>query len=119
MLEDNIFAKIIRKEIKADIIYEDEAILAFSDINPIAPIHVLVVPKNPYIHFIDFMYNGSEKEVAQYFKAIKNVIDLLELKENSFRMITNNGEYAGQTIMYFHVHIIGGKKLGELINEKI
>jgi histidine triad (HIT) family protein len=112
---DNIFAKIVRKEIEANIIYEDEHILAFNDINPVAPIHILVIPKKHYVNFVDFVYNGSSEEVGNYFKTIKNIVDKLDLKDGSFRMITNNGEYSGQTIMYFHTHILGGKQLRELI----
>ncbi len=114
-MENNIFAKIVKREIDANIIYEDENILAFDDINPVAPIHVLVIPKKQYVNFLDFVYNGSIEDVAHYFKAIKHVVDRLNLKDGSFRMITNNGEYSGQTIMYFHTHIIGGKQLRELI----
>lgn len=112
---DNIFLKIVRKEIKSDIVYENNDVLAFKDIKPVAPIHILVVPKKPYSNFIDFVYNGSDSEVVNYFKSIKDITELLNLKEGSFRMISNNGEYSGQTVMYFHTHIIGGKRLIELV----
>ena len=114
-VSETVFSKIISKQIHANIIYEDDEILAFDDINHVAPIHVLVIPKKQYINFLDFISTASDKEVAQYFKAIKKVTDLLHLKDNSFRMITNSGEYSGQTIMYFHTHIIGGKEMKELL----
>ena len=112
---ETVFSKIINKQIHANIIYEDDDVLAFDDVNPVAPIHVLLIPKKQYINFLDFIETASDKEISQYFKAIKKVIDLLNLKENSFRMISNNGKYSGQSVMYFHTHIIGGKKMKELI----
>ena len=113
--DECIFSKIVRKEIKANIVYENDTVLAFNDINPVAPVHVLVIPKKKYRDFIDFTNNASDAEITQYFKSIKDITYLLNLKNVKFRLITNNGEDSGQTIMYFHTHIIGGKKLQELI----
>ena len=110
-----LFSKIVKKEINADLLYEDDDVVAFRDINPVAPVHILVVPKKKYINFIDFTDRASDKEILSYYKSIKNIVSKLELKDCSFRMLSNNGEYSGQTIMYFHTHIIGGKKLDELV----
>jgi histidine triad (HIT) family protein len=114
-MEDNIFAKIVKKELPADIIYENDYVVAFKDINPVAPVHILLIPKKQYNDVIDFVSNGSEKEIATYYKSMKEICDLLDLKHGSFRMISNNGTFSGQTVMYFHTHIIGGKELKELV----
>jgi histidine triad (HIT) family protein len=114
-LNDCIFSKIVRKEIKVDLLYEDDEVMAFRDINPVAPVHILVVPKKKYINFIDFTNRASDKEILGYYKSIKNIVVKVDLKDGSFRMLSNNGEYSGQTVMYFHTHIIGGKELGELV----
>ena len=113
--KNNIFAKILRKEIPTRIRYEDEFALCFDDIRPVAPIHILVVSKKPYINFEDFISNADEKYIASYFKAIKLITTNLDSKNKSYRLITNNGEYSGQTIMHFHTHIIAGKQLKELV----
>lgn len=112
---DCIFSKIVSKDVKADIIYENENVLAFKDINPVAPVHILVIPKKKYKNFIDFNQNASDEEILSYYKSIKYLVEKLELYDSSFRIISNNGEYSGQTVMYYHSHIIGGKKLQELI----
>lgn len=111
---NNIFAKVIRGEIKVEKLYEDENVLAFFDINPEAPIHVIVIPRTAYMSFDDFTKNASAAEVSSYFKAIPVIIQLLDLKENSYRLVTNIGEMAGQTIFHFHTHILGGRVLKDL-----
>jgi histidine triad (HIT) family protein len=112
---DNIFAKIIRGEIPAAKIYEDDKILAFNDISRTAPIHVLVIPKGQFINFTDFVSKADDKEIVDFFKKVGEIAELLNLKESGYRLISNTGSDASQTVLHFHVHIIGGKKLGGLI----
>ena len=110
---NNVFAKIIRKEITAKIIYEDDYTLAFEDANPVAPVHTLVVPKGNYIDYNDFITNATSLEISNFFKAITIITNNLNL--SSFRLITNKGEISGQSVYHFHMHIISGKQLGGLI----
>jgi len=112
----NIFAKIIRGEIPAQKIYEDKNILAFYDISKASPIHVLVIPKGEFIDFVDFTTNENTHEVANFFKKVAEIAKDLKVDESGFRLITNNGSDAHQTVKHFHVHILAGKKLGPLIS---
>lgn len=114
--KNNIFAKIIRGEIPAQKVYEDENILAFYDISKASPIHVLVIPKGEFIDFIDFTTKENPLEVANFFKKVAEIAKDLKVDESGFRMITNNGSDAHQTVKHFHVHILAGKKLGPLIS---
>ncbi len=114
--KNNIFAKIIRGEIPAQKVYEDKNILAFYDISKASPIHVLVIPKGEFIDFIDFTTKENPLEVANFFKKVAEIAKDLKVDESGFRMITNNGSDAHQTVKHFHVHILAGKKLGPLIS---
>jgi len=114
--KNNIFAKIIRGEIPAQKVYEDKNILAFYDISKASPIHVLVIPKGEFIDFIDFMTNQNLQEVANFFKKVAEIAKDLKVDKSGFRIITNNGSDAHQTVKHFHVHILAGKKLGPLIS---
>jgi diadenosine tetraphosphate (Ap4A) HIT family hydrolase len=113
--KNNIFAKIIRGEIPAKKVYEDEKVLAFYDISQAAPIHVLVVPKGEYINFSDFTSKASMEEISYFFKKLAEIATLLKLHESGFRIIYNSGNDAHQTVLHFHAHILGGKKLGPLL----
>ena len=114
--KNNIFAKIIRGEIPAKKIYEDENILAFYDISKASPIHVLVIPKGEFIDFIDFVTKENPQKVTNFFQKIAQISQDLKIVESGFRLITNNGNDAHQTVKHFHVHILAGKKLGPLIS---
>ena len=114
--KNNIFAKIIRQEIPAKIIYEDDKILAFNDISKASPTHVLVIPKGEYINYQDFVLKASSLEVANFFKKVAEICSQLKLEQNGFRLITNNGSDAHQTVKHFHVHILAGKPLGPLLS---
>jgi len=107
---DCIFCKIINKEIKADIVYEDDKVLAFRDISPKAPIHVLVIPKT---HIEGFVYLKDEHsgDINAVLKAINNVVEILKIKESGFRIIVNSGKDGGQEVEHLHFHILGGKPL--------
>ena len=110
----NIFAKIIRVEIPCKKAYEDEYAFAFHDIQPSAPVHVLVVPKGEFVSFHDFM-NQDTANIGHFFQSVRKVAESLGLKE--YRLITNHGADAGQSVFHFHVHILGGEKLGALVGK--
>jgi histidine triad (HIT) family protein len=114
--KNNIFAKIIRREIPAKIIYEDDNILAFNDISKASPTHVLVIPKGEYINYQDFVLKANSPEIANFFKTLAQICIQLNLEPNGFRLITNNGNDAHQTVKHFHVHILAGKPLGPLLS---
>jgi len=114
--KNNIFAKIIRGEVPAQKIYEDENILAFNDISKASPVHVLVVPKGEFIDFNDFVTNASSEIIVDFFKKVAQIAKELSIVEEGFRFITNNGSNAHQTVKHFHVHLLAGKKLGPLIS---
>lgn len=111
---NNIFAKILKKEIPCQSIYEDEYALAFHDIQPKAPIHVLVIPKGNYENFHNFSGNASDEEITGFYRAVARVIDGLPL-EKGYRIISNFNTFGGQEVPHFHVHILGGRTLGPLL----
>lgn len=109
----NIFAKMLRGEVPVEKLHDDAYAMAFADIAPDAPVHVLVVPKGEYQHFDDFMARADAATVQGFFAAVRQVAT--NHAGDGFRLITNNGELAGQTVHHFHVHILGGKKLGRMV----
>ncbi|TNE39934.1 MAG: histidine triad nucleotide-binding protein [Alphaproteobacteria bacterium] len=111
--KDNIFAKILRGEIPNTTVYEDDAVLAFNDIAPKTPVHVLVIPKRPYVDMDDFAANGAPEEVGNFFIKVGEIARELGLHDGGYRVVTNNGEAAGQIVPHFHVHILGGQKIAE------
>jgi diadenosine tetraphosphate (Ap4A) HIT family hydrolase len=108
--EQNIFAKILRGELSCKKIYEDDKVLAFEDIAPQAPIHILIIPKNKYISFEEFVSEADNNEITHFFKIIAKIANDNNL-ENGYRLITNKGYNGGQIVPHFHVHLLGGKKL--------
>ena len=114
--QNNIFAKILRSEIPCQKIIENEHALAFSDINPLAPTHILIIPKNSYIDFYDFTQNASLGEINLLWKLVNDVIEHQSLSEKGFRIITNSGKDGNQDVPHFHVHLLGGKNLGRMMN---
>ena len=115
--QNNIFAKIIRGEIPAQKIYEDDLVLAFNDISKAAPTHVLVIPKGEYINFSDFVSKANSTEIADFFQKVSQISVSLGVEKDGFRLISNSGSDAHQTVPHFHVHILAGKKLGPLISD--
>ncbi|MCB1885947.1 MAG: histidine triad nucleotide-binding protein [Geminicoccaceae bacterium] len=113
--ESNIFARILRGEIPADRVYEDEHALAFHDIGPQAPVHVLVIPKGAYVSMADFGANAPPELVTGFFRAVARVAHDLGLEEGGYRVLANHGADAGQEVPHFHVHVCGGGPLGRLI----
>ncbi len=111
----NIFAKILRGELETNKIFENEHVLAFSDINPCAPTHILVITKENYINFSDFISKASKNQIADYYSSLAYIAEQLDISD--YRIISNCGTESGQSVFHFHTHIISGKSLGGLIGE--
>ena len=114
MKDDCIFCKIIKGEIPSSKVYEDEEILAFNDINPAAPIHVLVIPKK-HITSLVTMEDGDEIVISKIYKVINEIAEKQGFKENGYRVIVNCGKDGGQEVGHLHFHLLAGTKLGEKI----
>jgi len=112
---DNIFAKILRGEIPCNKVYEDDHVLAFHDIAPQAPIHVLVIPKGAYVSWDDFSRKASDAEIAGFVRAAGRIARDLGLAEPGYRVLANSGADGGQEVPHFHLHIFGGRRLGRMI----
>ena len=112
--ENNIFAKIIRGDLPCVKVYEDENFLFINDIKPATKIHVLGIPKMPYFDFYDFVSNNSSEKIADFYKKTNMVIKKIGIKDSGFRIITNSGVDGNQEVPHFHIHILGGEKVGPL-----
>ena len=115
-MEDCIFCKIIKKEIPTEIVYENEEIIAFKDVNPAAPIHILVVPKKHIATLLD-VSDEDNMLISKIYKVINEIARKNGFAENGFRVIANCGKDSGQEVMHIHFHILAGKKLGDKIVE--
>ncbi len=113
--DSNIFAKILRGEIPNDTVYEDEHVLAFRDINPQTPVHVLVIPKGRYVSWDDFAESASETEIAALVRAVGHIARQMDIAETGYRALVNTGDDGRQEVPHFHVHIFGGAPLGRMI----
>ena len=113
--DQNVFAKILRGEIPNRTVYEDEWALAFHDINPQAPIHILVIPKGAYVSWDDFSAKASEAEIAGFVRAVGKVARDLGLVPPGYRLLANVGLNGHQEIPHLHVHLFGGKPLGPML----
>ncbi len=111
---NNVFAKILRGEIPCNTLLETEHALAFHDIAPVAPTHVLVIPKGAYVNAADFYARASEAEIIGYARAITAALKALGLSDG-FRLISNNGASAGQSVFHFHTHILAGRPMHALL----
>ena len=114
--ENNVFAKILRSEIPCNKILENDYALAFYDINPQAPIHILIIPKKKYVNFHDFIQNATVKESELLWKLVNDLIKLNKISEKGFRIISNSGDDGNQEVPHFHIHLLGGKNLGRMMN---
>jgi diadenosine tetraphosphate (Ap4A) HIT family hydrolase len=112
---NNVFARILRGEIPNRTVYEDEWALAFEDINPVAPIHVLVIPKSPYVSLADFNAHATPDQIAGFWRAVSAVTTKLGLAKDGFRILSNAGFESGQEVPHMHVHIFAGKRLGPML----
>ena len=113
--KDNIFAKILKSEINCKKVNENNYALAFFDISPQAPIHILVIPKKPYINIYDFNKNALSNEILGFWKLVNSIIENEDVNTEGFRIITNSGKNANQDVPHFHIHLLGGKNLGRMI----
>jgi histidine triad (HIT) family protein len=113
--EQNIFARILRGEIPSRKVYEDQFALAFQDINPQAPVHVLIIPKGAYCSFADFSATAGAEEIVGFIRAVGKVAKDLGLEAPGYRLLANMGEHGGQEVAHFHVHLFGGRSLGRMI----
>ena len=116
--QNNIFARILRGEIPCRKVYEDDYVLAFHDINPQAPTHILVIPKGAYVSFDDFSATASEAEIAAFVRAVGRIAREAGAVESGYRILANHGEDAHQEVPHFHLHIFAGRKLGRMIDRR-
>ncbi len=105
---DCIFCAIVNNQIPADKVYEDENVLAFKDINPLAKVHIVVIPKQCRLHF----HNIEDDILVQLMGAIKKIVKEQNLEKDGYRLVNNNGSHGGQTVNHAHFHILGGEELG-------
>lgn len=113
--DQNIFAKILRGEIPSKKVFENEFALAFHDIAPQAPVHVLVIPKGRYVSWADFSANASDAEIGGFVRAVGQVARDLGLEEPGYRLLANAGVHAHQEVPHLHVHIFGGRQMGTML----
>jgi diadenosine tetraphosphate (Ap4A) HIT family hydrolase len=113
--DTNIFARILRGEVPCNKVYEDQWALAFHDINPLAPTHVLVIPKGRYVSFADFSAAASDDEIGGFMRAVGKVAKDLGLEPQGYRLLANMGEASNQEVPHFHVHLFAGRPLGPML----
>ena len=114
--DSNIFARILRGEIPSKRVFEDEHVLAFHDINPLAPTHILVIPKGRYVSWDDFSQNGSDSEIAAFVRAVGEIARNAGLVQTGYRLLANTGVNSGQEVPHLHVHIFAGRPLGPMLS---
>lgn len=113
---NNIFAKILRGDIPSKPIAQTPHAFAFNDIAPKAPTHILVIPKGAYIDAADFNANASDAEIADFYRLVARLVQEAGVAETGYRLIANSGVNGGQEVPHYHVHILGGKKLGPMVS---
>jgi diadenosine tetraphosphate (Ap4A) HIT family hydrolase len=113
--DSNVFARILRGELPCSRVYEDDHVLAFNDINPVAPVHILVVPKGAYVSWDDFSERGSPEEITGFVRAVGRIAREAGLVSAGYRLLANVGKNSGQEVPHLHVHIFGGRGLGPML----
>ncbi len=113
--DQNIFAKILRGEIPCRKVFEDDFALAFHDIAPQAPVHVLVIPKGPYVSWADFSAKAPDAEIVGFVRAVGQVARDLGLEEPGYRLLANAGVHGHQEVPHLHVHVFGGRQMGLML----
>jgi histidine triad (HIT) family protein len=113
--DNNIFAHILRGEIPSNKVYEDEQVLAFHDIHPLAPTHILVIPKGSYVSWDDFSDKASDEEIAAFVRAVGKIARDAGLVKDGYRVLANVGPNSGQEVPHLHLHIFGGRPLGPML----
>ena len=114
--DSNVFARILRGELPCKKVYEDDHALAFHDINPLAPVHILVIPKGAYVSWDDFSERASDAEMAGLVRAVGKVARDAGMVVQGYRLLANTGKRAGQEVGHLHVHIFGGQPLGPMLS---
>ena len=112
---NNVFARILRGDIPAKVVHQDAHALAFHDIAPQAPVHVLVIQKGAYVSFADFSARASDVEISGFWRLVGEVARKLEVEAPGYRILSNVGADGGQEVPHFHVHIFGGRRLGRMV----
>src|SRR5438045_7008598 len=115
---NNVFARILRGEIPCDKVYEDEHVLAFRDIRPQAPVHIVLIPKGEYISVDDFAAQASEAEQAAFIRAIGKIAAAEEVAAGGYRILSNHGHAAHQEVAHFHLHLFAGRDLGPMLRRE-
>lgn len=113
--DNNIFARMLREEIPCDKVMENDYILAFHDIDPKAPVHILVIPKGQYTDIGDFSVKAGDEEITEFWRAVRKIASDQGLNDNGYRVICNTGSHGGQEVPHFHAHILGGKPVGPMV----
>jgi histidine triad (HIT) family protein len=113
--DDNIFARILRGELPCSKVYEDDHVLAFNDIRPAAPVHILVIPKGRYVSWDDFSDRAGADEIAAFVRAVGRIARDHDLVAPGYRLLANVGPHGGQEVPHLHVHIFGGQGLGPML----
>src|SRR4051794_5430782 len=113
--DDNIFARILRGELPCKKVHEDDHVLAFHDINPLSPTHILVIPKGAYVSWDDFSARASDEEMAVFVRAVGRIAREAGLVGDGYRLLANTGRDGGQEVPHLHVHIFGGRPLGPML----
>lgn len=113
--DTNIFARILRGEIPCRRVFENEHVLAFHDINPQAPVHVLVIPKGAYCSWADFSARATEAEIAGFVRAVGQIARDLGHETDGYRLLANVGVHSGQEVPHFHIHLFAGRPLGPML----
>lgn len=113
--QGNIFARILRGELPCKKVFEDEHVLAFHDINPLSPTHILVIPKGAYVSWDDFSEKASDEEISAFVRVVGHIAREAGLVENGYRLLANTGMNAGQEVPHLHVHIFAGQPLGPML----
>ena len=111
----NVFARILRGELPSNKVYEDEHVLAFRDINPQAPTHIILIPKGEYVSVDDFSAHASAAELAAFMQAIGRIAHAEGVAEEGYRILANHGRAAHQDVPHFHLHLFGGRDLGPML----
>ena len=114
--DENIFAKILRKEVKAEVVYETENVLCFNDMFPKAPVHILIIPKGRFKDINDFSKNASPEQEISIFSSFEILIDRFKLNIDGCRILTNFGLHGRQEVPHLHFHLVGGKDVGRMFN---
>ena len=112
--DNNIFANIINKKVSTDIIMESEHAIAFNDIAPQAPIHILIIPKGRYIKYDDFLNKASKEEIYDFFMLVNRLVKTNDLEDSGYRLISNAGKNGNQEVPHLHFHLLAGQNLGRM-----